>query len=80
METSTKEEYINALSEFTNPKVENSMILEIFTEPENESDALKAMTQISSDVQGTLKHQVVKGIKSVAGKEGLSVVKKIFGK
>lgn len=77
---STKEEYINALSEFTNPKVENSMILEIFTEPENESDALKAMTQISSDVQGALKHQVVKGIKSVAGKEGLSVVKKIFGK
>jgi len=80
MTASTKEEYINCLNDFTNPDVDKAMIFEIFTEPEKESEALKMMTQITSDFQGSLKHNMMKGIKTIAGNDGIAVVKKIFGK
>ena len=78
---STKEEFEMAIERFTVDEVtDKPMLLEVFTDPQDESDALKMMTQISIDVQGAAKRQVVNTIKAVAGKEGIQAVKKFFGK
>ena len=78
---STKEDYLKALKLFTNPSLTNKpMVLEIFTDPQTESDTLKMMTQLSIDAQGLAKRQVVNTIKSVAGGKGVKAVKKFFGK
>lgn len=78
---STKEEYLEALKTFTNPSItDKPMLLEIFTEPETESDTLKMMTRLTSDAQGLARRQAINVIKNVAGDKGIKAVKKFFGK
>lgn len=76
-----KEEFEKALPAFTNSKLTDKPILfEIFTDPEDESNALKLMSTISSDAQGIAKRQVINTIKLVAGDKGIKAVKKFLGK
>lgn len=78
---STKEEFEKAVERFTVDMVtDKPMLLEIFTDPQIESDALKMMTQISYDLQGIAKRQMINGIKAVAGNGAIYTIKKILGK
>jgi len=77
----SKEEFATNVVFFTDPKrVGKSIIFEVFTTPENESDAVKAMTEIYTDAQGLLRHKVASGIRSVMGESGLQKIKDILGK
>lgn len=81
LSASSKEEFEKAMERFTTPELtDKPMLFEIFTDPEDESKALKSMSVIDADAQGLVKRQIVNGIKSVAGKDGLRAVKKFFKK
>ena len=51
------------------------MIFEVFTTPENDSDALKKMSTIEVDPDNILKKGFVDSIRIVAGESGLNKVK-----
>lgn len=71
-----KNEFYNGLERFiSNQKTEHAMIFEVFTTPENDSDALKRMSTIEADPEKMLKRGLVNGIKMVAGDRGLNKVK-----
>lgn len=81
LSASNKDEYNNALNEFTSPELgEKPIVFEIFTTPEDESIALKVMSSISADTKGVIRKNVIKGIKTVAGGAGIKAVKKLMGR
>ena len=74
MSASTKEEYMSHLDHFTVPELtEKSMIIEVFTDSENESDALKIIN--------TLKQTATSSVKQIAkdmlGNEGVAAVRRM---
>lgn len=81
LSASNKEEFMNALADFTNPDLsEQSMIFEIFTNPQDESDALELMSYIQSDTKTVLTNKLKTGVKSMFGETGIQTVKKVLGK
>jgi 2-succinyl-5-enolpyruvyl-6-hydroxy-3-cyclohexene-1-carboxylate synthase len=75
-----KEEFLSALESFTNPQItDKPMLLEVFTNHEDENEALRLMTSIVNEPQ-TIQNKVVSAIRSVVGEKGVSVVKSILGK
>ena len=81
LSATNKEEYLKALERFTTPKItDKPMIFEIFTTPEDESDGLKAMCNISYDAEGVAKRKIIQGIRTIAGDGALSKIKKIIKK
>ena len=76
-----KEEFKSVLPTFVDPKIgPKPIIFEVFTTPEDESDALQQMSSIFSDSEGLLKEKIYLGIKKVAGDEGINKFKKLFKK
>lgn len=71
-----KEEYMNNVDTFLSNEINQSVIFEIFTNSENESNAHKLIRNIESSTAGTTK----KIVKNILGKHGVEVVKKIMGK
>lgn len=72
----SKEDFIKVADEFFDEKMrEHPMLLEAFTTPENESDALKAVCEIE---KGTLKIQVKKAIAAGLGEKNTKIIKKII--
>ena len=72
----SKEDFIKVADEFFDEKMsEQPMLLEAFTTPENESDALKAVCEIE---KGTLKIQVKKAIAAGLGEKNTKIIKKII--
>lgn len=62
MSASNKEEFLTSIERFTTNEVTpKPMLLEVFTDTENESDALKLMCNIETDSVSTAK-KVIKGI------------------
>lgn len=75
-----KESFLEALYTFTDSStMDNPMIFEIFTNPENESKALKIMNTISSDAQGVASN-VFSSIKSKIVSSGVKTLKKFYKK
>jgi 2-succinyl-5-enolpyruvyl-6-hydroxy-3-cyclohexene-1-carboxylate synthase len=69
---SNKDEYINVCAEFLSPERKNkSLILEVFTDSDNESDALKLMRTIRADNKQLLKEKA----KNVVGKKNIERLK-----
>lgn len=78
---STKEEFISALDEFTNPNIGNqSIILEVFTDPKDEDMAIFLIRNCDRNFISVAKHKVAKAIVSVAGESGLEKIRKIVKK
>lgn len=71
-----KEEFMSALSEFTDPEIsDRPMIFEVFTRPEDENDALHLMSHIQTDVKGFMRNRMVDAVRSVAGESGIKKIK-----
>ena len=72
---SNKEEYLNNVEKYLNPKITDKPILfEIFTDSKDESEAIRIMKNIEISVEGRAK----KIVKSVIGEQGVNVIKKII--
>lgn len=71
-----KTQFEEKVNLFFNTKNNNSIIFEIFTTSENESDALKIMNTLQSSLSGNTKNMV----KNVLGKKGTELVSKIINK
>lgn len=77
MSASNKKEYFENLSKFVDPIIGDKPILfEIFTNSQDESDALRIMNNLDVSATQTTKN-IVKGI---LGKSGTETVKKLLGR
>lgn len=74
---SNKDEFNSVYSEFINPKItDKPMIFEVFTNNQDESDALKSIRNIESDISSGIKNTA----KSILGDKGVKTLKNILGK
>mgnify|MGYP001392073795 FL=1 len=81
LSATTKEEFMTALSNFTNPQLsDHSMILEVFTDSKDESEALYLMSHIQSDAKGMVRSKLKDAVRNVAGEKGINAIKKILKK
>lgn len=72
---SNKEEYLNNVEKYLNPKITDRPILfEVFTDSKNESEAIRIMKNIEISAEGRVK----KLIKSTMGDQGINIIKKII--
>ena len=77
LSASTKEELIAAAERFTTSEAcDRPMLLEVFTDSKDESDALKALYELEVDAKGAAKQAV----KSLLGDKGIAAAKKILGR
>lgn len=80
LSATNKDEFLNALEIFSNPQISDKpIILEVFTNHEDENEALKLMTSII-EPEKTLRTIIGKSIRSVAGEKGVNTIKTILGK
>lgn len=74
---SNKEEYLNNVEKYLNPKITDKPILfEVFTNSIDESEAVRIMKNIEISTKGKVK----KIVRSVIGEHGMNVIKKIIRK
>lgn len=79
LSASNKEEFISVIDRFLTPTItDNPMLLEVFTETEEESKALELMLNIVKDT--SLKGSVKRAVKNVLGENGVKVIKNVLGK
>ncbi|MCD8303917.1 MAG: 2-succinyl-5-enolpyruvyl-6-hydroxy-3-cyclohexene-1-carboxylate synthase [Prevotellaceae bacterium] len=77
LSASTKEEYKAALPQFLSPEHERPIILEAFTNHEEESDAIRLMLTVISTAKGNLIATLKPTIKSILGDKAIAVLKKL---
>lgn len=78
---SSKEDFLSVIIRFTSPELtEKSMILEVFTDSEKESESIYLMNHLASDVKGKSKSIAKDMIRSIAGEKGIDTVKSILKK
>ena len=71
-----KEQYICSVKEFLSTETEGPIVFEVFTDSNNESNAVKMMRNLEQDSKGTAKQMV----KSIIGEKNVSTIKKMMGK
>lgn len=77
LSVSNKEEYLSAVEYFfTNKKKDKPVIFEVFTDYNDESNALQSLHNLEVDATGAAK----KMAKSILGEKGISAVKKLINK
>lgn len=78
---STKEEFTNVMEIFCKPhSLEKSIILEVFTNTDSESEALKTIRSLKTESSIFLKNKIKKTVKNIVGKNGADIIKKVVGK
>lgn len=81
LSATNKEEFMSALETFVNPEItEKPMIFEVFTNHEDENEALKLMSSILHDNKNEVKNKVINTVRSVVGEKGIKTIKNILGK
>ena len=81
LSATNKDEFLAAVDTFTSLTVgDRPMLFEIFTRPEDESDALKLMSTIVTEATVAARRKMVSAVKSVAGEKGSDVLRKLFKK
>ena len=76
---SNKEEFNNVVEKFLSPENNDKpMLFEVFTETEDESNALETILNMVVDPKAILKDKVKKVIKEVVGEKGINKIKKII--
>lgn len=77
LSASGKAEYLELLPRFISPESrERPMVLEVFTDSQDESDALEAISNIAHDSKGAAKQLVKKAL----GQKGIDMAKKMLGR
>lgn len=76
LSASTKAEYLEVVDRFLSLEVARPMLLEVFTNDVDESDALRTMRGIGHDAAGSAKQ----AIKGVLGDKGIAAVKRMLGR
>ena len=75
---SNKEEFNNVVEKFLSPENNDKpMLFEVFTETEDESNALETILNMVVDSKAILKDKVKKVIKEVVGEKGINKIKHI---
>ena len=69
---SNKDEFIKNIDSFTKEKNDKPIIFEVFTNPEDESNALKLINNIELTAKGI--------IKKIVGDKGIEIAKKMLGR
>lgn len=82
MSASTKEEYMSVVDRFFTPEdVGHPMLLEVFTDEENESESLKIMFHLEDgSIVDRAKYAVKESLSKALSPETKTLVKKIIGK
>ena len=75
---SNKEDFNNVVEKFLSSETSDKpMLFEVFTETEDESNALETILNMVVDSKAILKDKVKKGIKEVVGEKGINKIKNI---
>ena len=77
---SSKEEFLANVDKFCSSKIDRSIIFEVFTETDSESDALKMIRNINVESSLVIKNQLKSAIRNTVGATGIRTIKKIIGK
>ena len=84
LSASDKDSFTKVIDRFVSPdKNDKSIILEIFTETQAESDAIRAMWEIDSNAAGVRIQKSKKleaKIRKIVGRKGIEFVKILLGK
>lgn len=75
MKASSKEEYLSLLPEFVDGAITTSMIFEVYTTTEDESESLDILNSIKSSTHGNLKEKVKDAIGELIGDKGKATLK-----
>ncbi len=79
----SKEEFksqIQKIQFFSSSQLEKPIVLEVFTEEENESVALEQLTLLKGNVSNSVSSQIKKTVKNMLGDEGVAKLKQILKK
>jgi len=77
LEADSKESYLKSMARFLTPEVtDRPMLLEVFTNSKDESDAIYMMRHLAT----SKKSEAKQAVKKVLGQKGVSVVKKLMGR
>ena len=78
---SSKEEYMNELPIFTNPRItEKPIIFELFVRPEDETEAFNYIKSLNLNMADEFKKGLKNNVKSIIGVSGLKTIKKVLKK
>lgn len=83
MSASNKEEFNQLVDSFVNPTIKESIIFEVFTKNEDESNAINYMWHLASNKKGIAAGQsnkIEKTIQKIVGKRGIAIIKLILGR
>ena len=80
LSASTKDEFMSNVDKFCNPEIRQSIIFEVFTDTESESDALKMIRNINYDPSVVIKNKLKSTLRNTIGSAGIQAIKKIIGK
>ena len=78
---STKEEFLSKYEPFINPEINQaSVIFEVFTSSQDESDALKLAWGILTDVSTVFDKKFKSVGNKIIGKKGIGIIKRLLGR
>ena len=81
LSASNKEEFLAVIDKFLSPdKTDRPILFEVFTETEDESNALEMLCNIVVDPKYVAKQAIKGAVKQVLGDAGVKAVKKALGK
>ena len=80
MSASSKDGYLSLADVFFKPdSSDKPVVLEVFTDWKDESDALEAVNFSTVSDEQRQKNEIKNAVKKVVGKKGIEVIKKIRG-
>ena len=79
LSASNKDEFNASIDKFlSDEKQDKPILFEVFTETEDESNALETILNMIVDSKTILKDKVKKAVKEVVGEKGKEIIKKII--
>ena len=76
-----KTEFLNNIDKFVKKGItEKPILFEVFTDSDNESEALRLIHHIRIDKKAKVKENAKNFVKSILGEKGVEQIKKIIGK
>jgi len=81
LSASNKDEFLAVMDRFLNPEItDKPMLLEAFTDSQDESDALEIVLNYVVDSKIALKRDAAQIARKVVGQSGIKMLKKVLGK
>lgn len=81
LSASTKEEFLSVIDLFLDPNLhERPMVVEVFTDTQGESDAIKIVRNHKNDPKIVFRNKVEREIRGAIGQTGVNLFKKLLGR